>query len=152
MIIEKKTKIWLIGSLVTIIALIGILSITTQQKIEPTPPPSKVEPTTEINCTEKVEYFLLRVPGSFESVEKGVEWCNECVNNNGIPTLSFDIGPFCNLKTSDAGKICIDSSQCEGVCLAESDNSKSGKCSDTESVLGCVFEMTNGKSLEICFD
>lgn len=108
--------------------------------------------TTEINCAEKVRYFLSKVPECFESVEKGIEWCNECLARNGIPTLSYDIGPFCNLRTSDAGKICTDSSQCEGICLAENENSKSGKCSETESVLGCVFEMTNGKSLERCFD
>jgi len=147
-IINSKIKIVLICLIVIIIALIGILLVVTQQNIELTS--SSI--TTKINCTEDVEYFLSIVPGCFESAEKGVEWCNDCIKNNGIPTLSFDIGTFCNLKTSDAGKVCTDSGQCEGICFSKNKASKSGKCSDTESVLGCVFEMTNGKSLEICFD
>lgn len=96
--------------------------------------------------------FLSKVPGSFDSLEEGIKWCDSCINDNGIPTLSYDIGPFCNLKTSDAGEICTDSNRCQGICLAENENSNSGKCSDTKSVLGCVSEMTDGKSLEICFD
>lgn len=120
--------------------------------ISPPRPPQETEPAPEVNCPEKVEYFLSKVPGCFKSVEKGIEWCNECHARNGVPALSYDVGPFCNLKTPDAGKICTDSGQCKGICLAENENSKSGKCSDTESVLGCVFEMTNGESLERCFD
>jgi len=107
--------------------------------------------SSKINCTKEMEYLFSEFPGYFESFEKGVEWCNECVSNNGIPWWS-PTGPFCNLKTSDGGKICTDSDQCEGICLAENENSKSGKCSDTKSGVGCVFEMYEGKVLEVCRD
>jgi len=105
----------------------------------------------KINCTKEAEYFLSEFPGCFESFDKGVEWCNECVNKNGMPWWS-PTGPFCNLKTSDGGKICTDSGQCEGRCLAEDENSKAGKCSDMKSSIGCTFEMFNGKVLEVCYD
>ena len=105
----------------------------------------------DTNCTKEVEYFFSEFPGYFESFDKGVEWCNECVDKNGIPRWS-PTGPFCALKTSDGGKICTDSSQCEGICLAENENSKFGKCSDIDAGIGCVFEMHSGKALEVCYD
>ncbi len=108
--------------------------------------------TSQVNCTETVAFVLSKVPGAFESTERGMAWCNECLNENGIPTLSYDTGPFCNPITSDAGKVCTDSDQCEGICLAEDGDAESGRCSHTEQVIGCVFEMTKGKSLERCFD
>jgi hypothetical protein len=127
------------------------LFLVTPTPLSPIATPTQA-PTQQVNCTETVEYLLSKVPSAFESVDNGIEWCNECTSRNGIPTLSYDIGPFCNLRASDAGKPCTDSDQCEGVCLAESEASKSGTCSDTETVLGCVFEMTDGQSLGICFD
>ena len=51
----------------------------------------------------------------------------------------------CNLKTSDAGKICNDSSQCEGSCLGNSTYSKSGKCSDWRITVGCYYFIYDGK-------
>lgn len=108
--------------------------------------------TTAIDCAETVEYFLSKVPSHFESVEEGIAWCQECLRNNGIPRLSPDIGPFCNALTSDAGTVCTDSSQCEGICIAEDEDAEAGRCTEIERVLGCVLEMTDGKPLGICFD
>ena len=102
-------------------------------------------------CAKEVEYFLSEFPGYFESCEKGMQWYNQCIDNNGIPRWS-PTGPFCSLKTSHGGKDCIDSSQCEGLCLAENENSISGKCSDIKSGVGCIFEMDDGEVVEVCYD
>ncbi|MBU0762373.1 MAG: hypothetical protein KKD39_05055, partial [Candidatus Altiarchaeota archaeon] len=55
---------------------------------------------------------------------------------------------ICNLKTKDGGRICMDSSECEGICIAEltpeerkkAQNSKikaTGKCSEYMKKAGC---------------
>ena len=64
----------------------------------------------------------------------------------------------CNLPTSDAGKVCSDSSECEGSCLAEltaddldkiSQQGKvvytEGKCSPWRITAGCNAFVTDGK-------
>lgn len=142
-VMNKKIKILLISLILVLISLTGVLLFFIQKK-----PKS----TSKINCQEEIEYFLSKNPDFFRDVAQGVEWCNQCLKSNGMPTLSYDAGPFCNLKTSDAHKSCTDSSQCEGICLAENEISKSGRCSDRKLVLGCIFEMTNRESVEICFD
>ena len=105
----------------------------------------------KINYTKEAEYLFSEFPEYFGSFEKAVEWSNECVNKNGIPRWSPS-GPFCSLRTSDGGKTCTDIGQCEGHCLAENENSKSGKCSDIKFGIGCVFEMFNKEVLEVCYD
>jgi hypothetical protein len=120
-----------------------------------TPDPTEAPTATvaaSIDCPERVHFFLSEIPSAFDSLEAGIAWCEACVDGDGLPTLSVDIGPFCNPITSDGGTICTDSKQCEGICLAQSGASDSGRCSDTERVIGCVFEMTNEEPLEICFD
>lgn len=118
---------------------------------EPTDAPTETV-VRQSDCRETAQYFHAEFPSRFESVDGAVEWCRECIAEDGVPTMSYDIGPFCNPKTSDAGRSCTDSNQCEGVCLSEDEASESGRCSDTERVIGCVFEMTDGRSLERCFD
>ncbi|MBI2430887.1 MAG: hypothetical protein HYV39_02650 [Candidatus Levybacteria bacterium] len=51
----------------------------------------------------------------------------------------------CNLKTSDKGKACTDSSQCESSCIGESFSSRSGKCSSWRITVGCYYFVNNGK-------
>ena len=144
---EQKTKIRLIGLLLMAIVLAAVWQKEPLLRLF-----LRIKPASRVDCFKEADYFLSQYPGYFENIEKGAKWCNQCLDNNGIPTLSRDIGPFCNLETTDAGKDCLDFSQCQGVCLSENKNSRSGKCSDTESVPGCVFEMEGGKSLEVCFD
>lgn len=139
-----KKNIWIL-LIILVLIISGVLFWQFQLK--------KIEKArlAKTNCAKEVEYFLSEFPGYFESFEKGMEWCNECINNNGIPRWS-PTGPFCSLKTSDGGKTCTDSSQCEGLCLAENENSKSGKCSDIKSGIGCVLEMDKGEVFEVCYD
>ena len=107
---------------------------------------------SEVDCTKTAESFVTTFPDFFENIEKTIEWCNECVSNNGRPYLGPFTGPFCNQKTLDAGKICTDSSQCQGNCLGKDENSMSGLCSDVETMIGCLFQIENGKARKICYD
>ena len=79
-------------------------------------------------------------------------WCEECIENNGRPQVGHDAGPFCNIKTSDAGKKCTDSSQCEGYCIAETQDDNSGLCTEYEQLGdGCGWlELINGEVAELC--
>jgi hypothetical protein len=74
--------------------------------------------------------------------------------------------PFeeCNIPTKDAGKECISSKLCEGVCLAELTKDQlssgmrgklfktKGKCSDVIKVLGCRAYVYQGWAQVICAD
>ena len=76
----------------------------------------------------------------------------ECIKNNGKLQVSHDAGPFCNLKTTDTGKICTDSEQCEGYCITEDINSNSGTCTEYQQLGdGCGWlEVINGEVAELC--
>ena len=56
--------------------------------------------------------------------------------------------PECNLPTSDAGKECTDSSQCESYCQAEEGAKRgdqaSGRCYEWKSVYTCMQEVRGG--------
>ena len=74
--------------------------------------------------------------------------------------------PFeeCNLKTTDTGKICDRSSQCEGVCLADLTRDQlregmkgkmfktDGKCSEVIKVMGCRGYVYRGWAQIVCAD
>jgi hypothetical protein len=51
----------------------------------------------------------------------------------------------CNLRTSDAGAYCTDSSQCEGACIGKDVYSTYGACSERRRVAGCHAFGTDGK-------
>ena len=59
----------------------------------------------------------------------------------------------CNFKTTDAGKSCTDSQQCQGSCVAEDANATSGNCTDWKIIEGCHAIFHKGKSSGIvCLD
>ena len=72
----------------------------------------------------------------------------------------------CNLPTLDAGKVCSDSSECEGACLADLSRADQdrirkdkavietqGKCTPWRIVVGCTAPVTGGKVKDImCVD
>jgi hypothetical protein len=71
----------------------------------------------------------------------------------------------CNLPASDAGKQCLSSSECEGLCLADISSDQldavmrgknvvhtSGKCSAWRIVVGCVPMVEDGVIRPICID
>jgi hypothetical protein len=64
----------------------------------------------------------------------------------------------CNLPTTDAGKVCSDSSECEGMCVANLSREDydrvtknrvvidaKGKCTPWRIVVGCLAIVTDGK-------
>jgi len=64
----------------------------------------------------------------------------------------------CNLPTSDAGKECSDSDECEGYCVAEllpeewSKSGVKGQCTAWRIVVGCITLVEDGKAKGICID
>jgi hypothetical protein len=71
----------------------------------------------------------------------------------------------CNLPTADAGRECLSSSDCEGLCLAELSQDElsaairehkvietAGKCSAWRIVVGCVPMVEDGLLRPICID
>ena len=81
-----------------------------------------------------------------------IVWCEECKNKNGKPQVSHDKGPFCNIKTNDAGGKCTDSSECEGYCIAKTNDSIFGFCTEYQQLGdGCGWlELISGEIAELC--
>jgi hypothetical protein len=71
----------------------------------------------------------------------------DCIAQGGVWNKN-DFSPryWCVLKTTDAGKDCTDYGQCEGSCLAESETSTSGKCSEYIMPTECYTPLKNGKA------
>lgn len=106
----------------------------------------------EVDCNELVSIFIDQSSDSFENLEIGIEWCEDCLSRDGIPKYGLIEGPTCAHKTVDEGDSCTDSDQCQGFCVAEKLNSRKGKCTSTDAVFGCVFEMYKGEIIETCYD
>lgn len=77
--------------------------------------------------------------------------CQKCGGKWELLSMDLDM-TGCNPKTSDAGKTCLNESDCVGVCLAKNISSVSGDCSDYKFVLGCNLEFSGGKPVELCRD
>ena len=69
----------------------------------------------------------------------------DCIAQGGVWNKN-DFSPryWCVLKTTDSGKTCSDSNQCEGFCLADNETATSGKCSELIAPTGCFSPMKNG--------
>ncbi|MEK6852565.1 MAG: hypothetical protein AABX59_01670, partial [Nanoarchaeota archaeon] len=59
--------------------------------------------------------------------------------------IGLRLDEICNLPTSDAGKKCTDSDQCEGSCIGESEDSTSGTCTAWTITVGCHAFVEDGK-------
>lgn len=58
--------------------------------------------------------------------------------------IGFDSKKQCNLPTSDGGKECLNSKECEGNCIAESPKDKNGKCTFWKITVGCFYPVEKG--------
>lgn len=70
----------------------------------------------------------------------------------------------CNLPTSDGGKPCSDTDECEATCLAQLSDSEraramhgekvaaEGKCSGWKVIVGCQAFVNHGQATLICLD
>jgi hypothetical protein len=58
---------------------------------------------------------------------------------------------LCARPTSDAGAVCHAESDCEGLCLPTAADARSGQCSATTRVAGCVTALdANGRRGTVC--
>lgn len=78
-----------------------------------------------------------------------------CWGKVGIPGNPYP--PQCTIQTSDSGKVCKDSKDCEGYCISPqkispSDVKVHGQCSDRYPLLGCVNYFVEGRVVRICTD
>lgn len=68
----------------------------------------------------------------------------------GIPCETCE--KSCDMKTTDAGNRCTDSSQCQGACIAENESAKAGQCAAWAFTFGCYYFMEHGVAQQICVD
>jgi hypothetical protein len=101
----------------------------------------------------------------------------QCLRQGGRWEVLGFSGPGCKLPTSDSGKPCSDSRECQGLCLADNEEIKvdngqgflipdpqlieemnangvelHGICSAWQSTFGCQVVVENGEYVEICID
>lgn len=91
----------------------------------------------------------------------------DCLKINGVwKKLGPDPFKTCNVKATDRGNICHDSSECQGMCQVDLtkeelsqgmrgklfSNKKWGTCSVWVVELGCRGIMKDGKAQVICID
>jgi hypothetical protein len=90
----------------------------------------------------------------------------QCKSKGGIwGIIGLSKEEKCNLPTSDSGKICSDSEECKGSCIAEvsekeykslrggdSKIQRKGKCSEYEINVGCLPFVNKGSIHMICVD
>ncbi len=73
--------------------------------------------------------------------------------------------PICVLPTADAGRVCADTGECEGLCLADPTPAQrarlsareavvlTGRCTRSRPVFGCMYIVTKGVARNrICLD
>lgn len=93
----------------------------------------------------------IKDPGG-HSGEDRAEWSEaeaaQCVAQGGTPKRAGLLGfQVCEKQTSDAGKSCFDSSECEGYCLTPQ-----RQCSAITPKFGCFSIAEGPDSLDICVD
>ncbi len=80
-----------------------------------------------------------------------------CTTQGGCwGTWGLAPGPSCNCPTDDAGEPCATGGDCQGHCLADSEDGvcpDEGECSDMERVYGCFCFLQEGSDEpEMCVD
>jgi hypothetical protein len=119
------------------------------------PPPSKPVlhiPKTHEDCVKQRGFWLYsaqEVPRIIVVSLNGEKY------DHPVPPRSG----HCSIKTSDAGKICSDSVQCQGLCLARDyhfpgTKKTEGQCAPIvpDPSYGCIPLLKNGKQVTTCFN
>lgn len=57
----------------------------------------------------------------------------------------------CNPKTTDWGKGCTDTAECQGACLVEHATDTTGTCSEYRYFSGCRNGMYQGRVAQLCW-
>ncbi|MBL9042785.1 MAG: hypothetical protein JNM83_14345 [Myxococcales bacterium] len=115
-------------------------------------------PWTTPGDLEAVVFF--RAPGSTseQSVRGTVKIANKglaaakaaCEKCSGVwGRYGVNRQQGCNCKTTDAGKVCIDGDDCEGLCLFrryDDQAREEGVCSEQQRMTGCISIVMKGQS------
>jgi hypothetical protein len=82
----------------------------------------------------------------------------DCDAHGGVwrVTMGASGTPGCVMPNADAGQVCTDSGQCDGLCEAP-DGTKEGarvpgRCTDRRPALGCRAIVVDGRAWTICHD
>ena len=76
---------------------------------------------------------------------------DSCEKMNGTKTINGNGMETCYLPTSDAGKACTDSSQCEsGFCVTQDESAIEGTCYFAMPISGCWNVLSDGRVGPIC--
>ena len=91
------------------------------------------------------------VRGTIKIANKGLAAaktaCEKCSGVWGRYGVNRQQG--CNCKTTDAGKVCIDGDDCEGLCLFrryDDQAREEGVCSEQQRMTGCISIVMKGQS------
>lgn len=82
----------------------------------------------------------------------------DCDAQGGMWLVSMGASdtPGCRMQNADAGHVCTDSLQCEGLCEAPDGTAQgarvAGRCTDHRPALGCREIVSNGRAWGICYD
>ncbi len=95
-------------------------------------------------CSQNAQQTTSTTTKSQFVTPQTVEDCTAMSGTWGkIGTRSYE---QCNIHTTDAGKRCSDSDDCQGMCVNNDPLSVQGKCSDLRIVVGCQSFVENGKT------
>lgn len=94
-------------------------------------------------CAALVLVFVTACWAEEPKPRPSVETCEE----NGGTLVNGLVGPICTMPEPDAGAACRDSSECSGVCLADTRT-----CSPLRPMVGCFSYLDQGETFEICVD
>lgn len=105
--------------------------------------------TREWSCTTKGHYSFTsdamseKTTTTFPPVPRDKDTCEAAGGKWG--QVGLYPHEICNMPTPDGGKTCSDESDCMGSCFAENEGDKTGKCTEWTTVVGCNFNVENGK-------
>jgi hypothetical protein len=100
-------------------------------------------------CATDAANLRLALPDNKAQCEAaGHRWGCRGVPGEGCPEV-------CHAATTDAGKSCTHSDQCQGACVAVDQRARSGVCSSQSTVFGCQFYLDSKRhpgGAKLCYD
>src|SRR3989338_1441868 len=116
--------------LIAFVIACGIILLSYGMNVPPVFPnaPQSLFPSTELPMLPEEQFEKFTHGYSQEYPTK--EAC-ELIGGEWIVWPNPDASPACNLPTSDGGKLCIDSGQCESFCLAPENASPGSRAEGT---------------------
>jgi hypothetical protein len=89
--------------------------------------------------------------GAAALAREEARWRERCAASGTEAFRQGAFGWFCARATADAGRECRRATDCEGVCLATVPEARSGRCSGTTVVPGCVAQFgPDGRRVTAC--